>query len=268
VGTLHPDDAPKAIEKVQQSLRTREAVEHEWRVVLPSGEIRWVSARFQTYPDEQGNPGHMVGVNIDITHQKTMESEQRRASELLGEFNTRLTLKVEEQTQELRKAKENAEAANLAKSQFLANMSHEIRSPLNAISGMSRLVRREPLSPLQQQRLGKLDASASHLNATINDILDLSKIEAGKIDLTRGPVQLEALLNGVVDILQDGASAKGLAFECETDGQDQLLFGDGTRLKQALLNYAGNAVKFTDRGVISLGGQPRAGNRHLRFVAF
>jgi CheY-like chemotaxis protein len=118
---------------------------------------------------------------------------------------------------------------------------------------MSRLVRSEPLSKPQKERLDKLDAAAMHLNATINDILDLSKIEAGRLDLSDGPVHLQALVSSVMDMVQDRATAKRIALHSAVDSTSDQLYGDETRLKQSLLNYAGNAIKFTESGTITLG---------------
>ncbi len=145
-----------------------------------------------------------------------------------------------------------AQQANLAKSAFLANMSHEIRTPLGAITGMARLIRREPLSVDQQDRLDKLETAARHLGATISDILDLSKIEANKMLLEQAPVDFGLLLASVANMVQDSAQQKGLLLQTEIGPMPQGLVGDETRLRQALLNFAGNAVKFTDSGLITL----------------
>lgn len=145
-----------------------------------------------------------------------------------------------------------AQSANLAKSVFLANMSHEIRTPLAAISGMTKLIRREPLSSDQAKRLDKLEAAAKHLSATISDILDLSKIEANKLVLEESPINVHRLLISVADIVLESAKEKGLQLRTEIDPIAPALLGDETRLRQALLNFAGNAIKFTEVGSITI----------------
>ena len=145
-----------------------------------------------------------------------------------------------------------AREANVAKSAFLANMSHEIRTPLGAITGMAKLIRREPLSSEQLARLDKLETAAQHLSATISDILDLSKIEANKIVLEEAPLDVKLLLTSVANMVLESAQQKGLLLCSEIGPMPQGLVGDATRLLQALLNFAGNAVKFTETGSITL----------------
>jgi PAS domain S-box-containing protein len=149
-------------------------------------------------------------------------------------------------------AKVQAEAANLAKSAFLANMSHEIRTPMNAIIGMAHLLRRGGVTAVQADRLDKIDLATRHLLGTINDILDISKIEAGKFVIEESPVVIAALLGNVHSMMSERAQAKGLQLRIESDDFPPNLQGDPTRLQQALLNYVANAIKFTESGSITL----------------
>ncbi len=141
---------------------------------------------------------------------------------------------------------------NISKSTFLANMSHEIRTPLNGIVGMVNILRREGVTPGQAERLKTIDTSAGHLLGIINDILDISKIEAGKLALDNAPVNVCHLLDTVSAIVAERARAKGLRLDIECAEFPATLRGDPVRLQQALLNYAMNAVKFTETGYVIL----------------
>ncbi|HUL64983.1 MAG TPA: response regulator [Burkholderiaceae bacterium] len=145
-----------------------------------------------------------------------------------------------------------AQAATRAKSAFLANMSHEIRTPMNAIVGMSRLLLREDATPKQTDRLAKIDGAARHLLALVNDILDMSKIEAGRLELEQTDFALATLLDSVRSFIWPQAEARGIAVVVDGGDVPPWLKGDPTRLRQVLVNYASNAIKFTQRGWIAV----------------
>ena len=179
-------------------------------------------------------------------------TERMRLAEELDRHRHHLEQLVEKRTAQLAEARDKAHTATLAKSTFVANMSHEIRTPMNAILGMAHLMRRDGVTPKQAEQLDKMDAAAEHLLHVINDILDLSKIEAGKLSLEDKNIVLGSLLNNVASILSTRVSAKGLQLVLDAEHLPHHLCGDPTRLMQALLNYANNAVKFTDKGTITI----------------
>jgi len=157
---------------------------------------------------------------------------------------------------ELHRAKQAADAASQAKSAFLANMSHEIRTPMNAVVGFAHLLRRDPLTPRQVDHLDKITAASDHLLEVINDILDFSKIEANKVELQRDRFDLPASLMRIADMMHSRLRHKAVALNVEVAPDvPQRIIGDRLRLEQVLLNLAGNAVKFTERGHVTIAVQ-------------
>ena len=169
---------------------------------------------------------------------------------LLEELTANLTFGLDSLRERARRR--SAESASRAKADFLANMSHEIRTPLNAITGMGYLIRRDGLTQIQNERMEKLEAASQHLLAIIDDILDLSKIEAGKLALEEMPVSLDLIVSNVVSMIDAKAQAKHLKIQSQVDVVGERFMGDTTRIQQSLLNYVSNAVKFTEAGSVAI----------------
>jgi len=205
----------------------------------------WLQAYAYPVKDDGGTLLEVVVIQEDVSATVHAQAQIRAHQANLEKL-------VEQRTQELKVALDAAQVASVAKSAFLANMSHEIRTPLNAITGMAHLIRRGGLTDQQATQMGKLERAGEHLLATINAILDLSKIEAGKFTLEAAEIQVESLVGNVISMLQERALTKGLQLRGELHTLPQSLLGDATRLQECLLNYATNAIKFTQAGSVTL----------------
>jgi PAS domain S-box-containing protein len=210
-----------------------QAQRFEYVLTNALGEVRYAWVHY--IPDRQGDQvaGLFVLVS-DISEVKQVE------------------LRLQALNEQLVAARDRAEAANRAKSAFLANISHEIRTPMNAIIGLTHLMQRDAGSGPVAERLGKVSDAAHHLLDVINDVLDLSKIESGKLQLEQTDFPIDAVLARACALVAERARAKGLELVLKSEGVPSLLRGDPTRVSQALLNLMSNAVKFTDRGSVVL----------------
>jgi two-component system sensor histidine kinase/response regulator len=242
VPDIDPHFPEAAFQEINERIRQAGFLKFETEQLRRDGSHVPVEMTVYHHPQPDGT-GRMISFMLDITERKRVELA-------------------------LQQAKAAAESATAAKSSFLANMSHEIRTPLNAILGISYLLHQEGLTAAQRSKLDKIDVSGRHLLSIINDILDLSKIEAGKLIINHDNFHLSAVLDNVASIIKDSALEKGLSLDIDPDGVPVWLWGDATRLRQSLLNFAGNAVKFTSQGAIHLRAlllQERAGDLQVRF---
>ncbi|OXC77948.1 response regulator [Caballeronia sordidicola] len=223
---VHPDDIEPTLLAFNKLIDAQNVAIPNFRIVLPDGQIRHLQMRATVARDPSGKPIAMMGINRDVTAQQNLETH-------------------------LRMAKEQADAASAAKSSFLANMSHEIRTPMNAVLGMLHLVQLTALNMRQRDYVSKAEMAAKSLLSLLNDILDYSKIEAGKLQLDVHSFELESLVQelGVVLSGNQGDKEVEVLFDLDSALPDRLI-GDSLRLQQVLVNLAGNALKFTLAGQV------------------
>ncbi len=227
---LHPEDHDRVIEAVRAHLENAVPYDIDCRLKTKSGEHRWFHARGEAIRTKEKQPIRMAGSLRDITERK-------------------------EEQEELRRAKQEAEVASQAKSQFVANMSHELRTPLNAVIGYSEMLQEEATDQGQTQYipdLEKIALSGKHLLTVINDILDLSKIEAGKMEVHPETFQITCLINDVKTIIAPLVEKNENILQINCRGDVGEMYSDFTKVRQGLYNLLSNACKFTSHGTISL----------------
>jgi PAS domain S-box-containing protein len=228
---MHPEDRDRVVRALAAALEQRRAHHVEYRIVRPDGDVRWVEGRGQLFLDVSGQPDRMVGVCADVTERKQAEEQRARLLAL-------------EQA-----ARSEAESANRAKDEFLAVLSHELRAPLTTILGWVRMLLAGQVDPSRQARaLQVIERSTLAQARMIEDLLDMSRIVAGKMALDRRVVSLAPLVAETVSALQHEAKAKGLTLEADLDPIAGAVLADADRLRQVLMNLLGNAMKFTPSG--------------------
>ncbi len=251
---MFEEDVPDHLKRMERR-RAGVSEQYERRFRRKDGDTVWALGSATPVFDEDGRFSGSFAMFTDITERKRAEDELRLYKDQLEET-------VEKRTAELRLARDAAEAANKAKSAFLANMSHELRTPLNAILGFSAMLRRDPETPeSQRDTLDIINRSGDHLLMLINDVLEIAKIEAGRLRGESAPFDFGGMVRDVADMMRMRAEEKGLRLLLEqASAVPRFITGDETRLRQVLVNLVGNAVKFTESGGVTIrtGVKPNA----------
>lgn len=228
---LHPEDRDHTMRELEAAVLRSERFEMHFRLLLPSGKLRYIHCVALVSKSAEGEAVQVTGINRDVTRQREYEALIQREKDL-------------------------ANAANLAKSAFLANMSHEIRTPLNAVLGMLQLVGKTALDNRQHDYIHKAHSAAKSLLVLLNDLLDFSKIDSGKLELDLHPFEPETLLRELAVVLSGNQLDKDLEILFDVDSRiPRTLIGDSLRLRQILINLAGNALKFTVHGHVTVAFQ-------------
>ena len=277
---IHPDDAALTDQAIQAALSGEKEYAPEFRIVRPDGAVRLIQAAAKTFRDLDGKPLRMIGINLDITEHKQAEEQirllneqleqrvQERTAELMErgrelQENQRALMNIvddlNQKTEELEQANARMQELDQLKSLFIASMSHELRTPLNSIIGFSSILKDEwlgPVNPEQKENLATILRSGKHLLNLINDVIDVSKIEAGKIEIRLEAFDLYDLLKEAVQYIENDIREKGLQLELQLLHHE--LRTDRRRLLQCVLNLLSNAVKFTEQGCITLSSSVEA----------
>ena len=260
---IHPDDRDLALERGSAFLDGKiPKFANEFRMIHKNGTPVHILSRATLAKDADGRPWRLIGTHVDIT-------ERKLAQEELLAYKNNLENLVRARTADLSVAKEAAETASKAKSTFLANMSHELRTPMNGIIGLAHILRRKIKDPDCSDKIQKLEKSADHLLALLNDILEMAKIDADQLRLAPEPFRLGALLDETLEISQSKKLPQGLEVASEILADPQAaLFGDRLRIRQILLNLMSNAIKFTEAGSVKLSCKlaPGAPHGHTRLL--
>ncbi len=242
---LHPDDKDRVLSLCRSETSKGLSHDFEYRMRPKEGDYVWLRDLVTVETDEEGKPTLIRGVMIDVSERKKQDSELHAAKEAVEEANALLV----ESLNESKRLEREAQSANIAKSKFLATMSHEIRTPMNGVIGFTSLLLESSLNEEQHEFATSIQNSSQVLLILINDILDISKIEAGKLEVENINYDLKKAIDDVANLLSPGAETKGieLAVKFEKNFCPSVI-GDPSRIRQVITNIASNAIKFTESG--------------------
>jgi len=245
LAAVHPDDRERVRAAWQAALASGNYdIEH--RIATADDEVRWLHVKAAIVMDRDGRPATATGMTQDVT-------ETRRAQLALQEHQARLEETVAERTSELVAARNEAQRLARTKSEFLANMSHEIRTPLNAVLGFAQIGVHDSTERPTRAAFARIRDAGEHLLGVINDVLDISKLEAGKVRTETRPFQLTHVVVNASNLVAGAAAEKGLAYRVDQSPDvGDWVMGDAQRVQQILVNLLTNAVKFTERGEVRL----------------
>jgi PAS domain S-box-containing protein len=217
--------------------------------VKKNGELYWEQSTISPIFNDRGTITHFLAIKEDITERKRIEQEIKDLNQNLEQKIMLRTAELEKSNSALERARMEAEKANLAKSDFLSRMSHELRTPMNSILGFAQLLEMGELSATQQKAVNHILRSGKHLLDLINEVLDISRIEAGRVSISVEPVEINSILREISDTLSPAAAAAGITIQILPAATDPLYVrADCQRLKQILLNLANNAIKYNQTG--------------------
>lgn len=235
-----------AVARIREAIATGRSVREELVNYSRDGTSYWVQIHITPVRNASGEVERFIAVQVDVTAAKDHEREMQQQ-------RSALEVAVVKRTAQLAKAKEEAETAARARGSFVANMSHEMRTPLNAITGLTRLLGATALEPAQSDYVVKIASAASVLMRTVTDVLDFSRVEADAVELEAAPFRLSSVLRSVDSVVGTLAREKDIDFILRLDPDlPEKVVGDRFRVEQVVINLAGNAVKFTDRGSVTV----------------
>lgn len=249
---IHPEDRQMVDEAYTNSLKFKTPYEIEHRLLLKSGELKYVYEKCHTEYNEDGTPIHSIGTVLDITAQKKTEFELKKQNQEFAALN----IEFKAQNKQLKKAKDKAEESDRFKSAFLANMSHEIRTPMNGIIGFSNLLNQRDLSEAKREEFtDTINKSCQQLLGIVNDIIDISKIQTGLIEIKKEATSINNVFTELYSFYKQRALSNGIELSMypSFSGNEDIVFTDKVKLRQILDNLLSNAMKFTHSGHIEYG---------------